>query len=220
MNCASIDVFSTGRPLQFATFPKSYDEVHKEMSREGARVLALGYKEIGHLSHQQVGLTYIGCQGRQRFFFFQKAEPDLLSFFFFKVREMSRDTLECDLQFAGFMVVSCPLKTDSKAVIKEIQEASHHVKKKKKRQRVLQHQLTTLWCEDGFLFFLCLQVVMITGDNPLTACHVARELHFIQKKHTLVLQQNSSHGSSQAHLTLFCCFAVISGLMFFFTCCI
>ncbi|XP_063472241.1 endoplasmic reticulum transmembrane helix translocase isoform X4 [Symphalangus syndactylus] len=74
----------------FSQCPPDYHHIHTEISREGARVLALGYKELGHLTHQQV--------------------------------------------------------------------------------------------------------VMITGDNPLTACHVAQELHFIEKAHTLILQPPSEKG--------------------------
>lgn len=106
--------------------PANYDEVYQNLTREGARVLALAYKDLGQITNQQI-------------------------------REIARETVERDLNFAGFVIISCPLKLDSKAMIKEIQQSSH-------------------------------RVVMITGDNPLTACHVAKELRFVRKQ-TLILQE-------------------------------
>lgn len=67
-----------------------------------------------------------------------------------KVREIKREDVECNLVFAGFVIISCPMKPDSKSVIKELIQSSH-------------------------------KVLMITGDNPLTACHVAKELRFTRK---------------------------------------
>ena len=82
--------------FQFTKVPDFYDEVYLEMARRGARVLALGWKSLGQMSHQQL-------------------------------RETNRDSVESGLTFAGFVVISCPLKPDSKAVMRDIQHSSHYV---------------------------------------------------------------------------------------------
>nr|CAH8841422.1 unnamed protein product [Trichobilharzia regenti] len=91
--------------------PPDYEEAYLTAARRGARVLALGQKTLGQLSHEQV-------------------------------RDLTREAVESNMNFCGFVIISCPLKPDSRSVVQQLLNSSHHV-------------------------------TMITGDNPLTACHVS-----------------------------------------------
>jgi len=107
----------------FATLPPHYARCHQHWARQGCRVLAMGYKVLPLRDT---------ADDRRR------------------VRELKRDDVESGLTFAGFLVLSCPLKWDSVAVVRHLMDSSH-------------------------------VVVMITGDNTLTAASVARELTIVTR---------------------------------------
>lgn len=105
-----------------AKVPPNYDETFKHFTRNGGRVLALGYKYIS--ADSELGQA--------------------------RVNNLKREEVERDLNFAGFLVLQCPLKEDAKKAIRMLNESSH-------------------------------RVVMITGDNPLTAVHVARQVEIVDR---------------------------------------
>ncbi|KAL9111818.1 MAG: hypothetical protein Q9227_003877 [Pyrenula ochraceoflavens] len=102
--------------------PPRYEETFKYFTRNGARVLALGYKYLSNEAEL----------GQKR------------------INDLKREEVECDLKFAGFLVLQCPLKDDAIKSIRMLNDSSH-------------------------------RVVMITGDNPLTACHVARQVEIVDR---------------------------------------
>lgn len=78
--------------------PEGYDKTCKFFSKQGCRVLALGWK-------------------------YPKGHRIKVS----ELRKMKRDDAESNLIFAGFLVLTCPLKETSKTTIKELRESSHAV---------------------------------------------------------------------------------------------
>lgn len=103
--------------------PPKYEETFKYFSRNGARVLSLAYKYIS--TQDEIGQS--------------------------RINSLKREDVECDLHFAGFLVLQCPLKEDAFKAIRMLNESSH-------------------------------RVVMITGDNPLTAVHVARQVEIVDRE--------------------------------------
>ncbi|KAF3925840.1 hypothetical protein ABW20_dc0103010 [Dactylellina cionopaga] len=102
--------------------PADYEATFKYYTRRGSRVLALGYKFLS--TDQEIGAN--------------------------RINNLTREEVECDLHFAGFLVLHTPLKDDAKKTVRMLNESSH-------------------------------RVIMITGDNPLTAVHVAREVEIVDR---------------------------------------
>ncbi|CAH8529045.1 unnamed protein product [Dicrocoelium dendriticum] len=85
-----------------------------------------------------------------------------------QIRDLTREEVECTLNFCGFVLISCPLKPDSKDVLKQLRESSHHV-------------------------------TMITGDNPLTACHVSTVLELVRTDTPVLVLTPPNTLSNQWH---------------------
>ncbi|KAF7313779.1 Cation-transporting ATPase [Mycena chlorophos] len=80
-----------------------------------------------------------------------------------RINKLSRDEVESNLNFAGFLVFHCPLKSDAVETLKMLADSSH-------------------------------RCIMITGDNPLTAVHVAREVEIMDRDALILdLKENPSH---------------------------
>jgi cation-transporting ATPase 13A1 len=81
------------------SIPSNYDQVARYHMRCGQRVLALAYRKTG-------------------------IPPNLIN----QLKEKERSQIERDLVFAGLLVLDCPLKPDSRRVIKELRSTGHQCK--------------------------------------------------------------------------------------------
>ncbi|GAB5367475.1 hypothetical protein AAMO2058_001233400 [Amorphochlora amoebiformis] len=83
---------------RFASPPDCYHDTHKHFSSQGCRVLALGYRRIGRISESRR-----------------------------IARNITREQAEKDLQFAGFLILHCPLKKHSLDTVHHLNSSTHKI---------------------------------------------------------------------------------------------
>eukprot|EP00501_MAST-03F_sp_TOSAG23-6_P000377 GSMAST32.ASY1.ANO1.386.1 assembled CDS len=115
--------------------PSWYDESYRHLAEHGMRVLALAYK--------QCAKGECGTEGGDG---------------------PSREWVESNLHFAGFIAFTCMIRKDSRIVIGSLRESDH-------------------------------SVAMITGDAPLTALHVAKEVGICRDNNVLSKIGTDSYSS-------------------------
>ncbi|KAL4921988.1 hypothetical protein BDW62DRAFT_208146 [Aspergillus aurantiobrunneus] len=135
-------VAAKGAPETIGTMlvdtPPNYEETFKYFTRNGARVLALAYKYLSPEAELSQG----------------------------RINNYTREEIESDLTFAGFLILQCPLKEDAIKAVRMLNESSH-------------------------------RVVMITGDNPLTACHVARQVEIVDREVLILDAPEHDHSGTR-----------------------
>lgn len=98
-NSPTVYAVTKGAPETIKTFlktvPDNYDQVYRHYMKLGQRVLAMAYREFGKKTNVAA------------------------------LKESGRDKLERDLIFCGFLILDCPLKSDSKFVITELKKSDH-----------------------------------------------------------------------------------------------
>ena len=84
--------------LSSKSTPKNYSEVARYHMGRGQRVLALAYRVLGTRANVE------------------------------RLKSLDRTVVEQNLIFAGFLVLDCPLKPDTRRIVRELRESGHQVK--------------------------------------------------------------------------------------------
>lgn len=71
--------------------------------------------------YEQVYTHYMACGQRVLAMGYRKFTNKSVA----QLKDMGRDKVEQDLEFAGFLVLDCPLKSDTKSVITELRKSNH-----------------------------------------------------------------------------------------------
>jgi predicted P-type ATPase len=97
-------------PGQMEKFLSKFDDTLRSLASTGARILALAWKPLPAPVNAGNG-----------------ADRAAITSFRSYVQHMSRAEAEKDLLFAGFLVITSPLKTDTRRTIRELQESNHRI---------------------------------------------------------------------------------------------
>jgi cation-transporting ATPase 13A1 len=125
--------------------PANYHDISAQYMARGKRVLAIACKLVSEVEAKGSASSSSGSRSTTNANYVY-----------------ARDQAERDLEFSGFLVFDCELKSDSKSVIRELVQSSH-------------------------------RVMMITGDNPLTAIDVADRLDFMKKNAATLIYNSKSN---------------------------